>query len=211
MSDAIAMPRAGLAGTAVPGRLGAPGAAGVMLGEVVPAAVASISLRRGGGEAARAALSEMGLGLPDAGRCLVQGARTVLAAAPGRWTVIDEGGADAPAMLARALGAQADVTDLTGSRVMLRLWGPRSRDSLMKLVPIDLHERAFTAGCAATTAAARVAVQVWQSDAAPVYHLMFERSYVRYMWGAVAAAVVEYGCDVKELAAAAAGRREQRP
>ena len=90
----------------------------------------------------------------------------------------------------------ASVFDLTDSRVVLEVSGPRIRDALAKLLPIDLHPAAFRPGDVAVTVASHIGVTVWQIDDAPRYRLAVARSYSGSFWRSLVAAAAEYGCEV---------------
>ena len=76
-----------------------------------------------------------------------------------------------------ALGAHAGVVDLSDARAAVRVEGPRARDALARLLPLDLHPRAMQCGNAAATLAAHMSVLVLQLDDAPSYELLFQCSF----------------------------------
>lgn len=186
--------RSCLVGHARSGRHGAPGEAGATLAEVTPHALALIALH---GEDTAAGT----LALPRAGRFAPAGEAMLAWVAPRQYLRI-ACGADADAGAAAfpesRAGMRASVIDLTGSRLILRIAGPRARDGLAKLVPIDLHPAAFGPGHAASTvAAAHIPVLLLQTEAAPAYLLIGPRSYGRALWSAAGAALTEHGYAVE--------------
>ncbi|MBN9508813.1 MAG: hypothetical protein J0I21_06780 [Alphaproteobacteria bacterium] len=105
--------------------------------------------------------------------------------APDHWQIERVGRHDLlPALVAAAAehGAAIDVSD---ARAVLRLSGPGSRDLLARLLPLDLHPRAFAPHHAASTVAAHIGVQVRQIDARPTYDLACLRSYAESLGRAV--------------------------
>jgi len=117
------------------------------------------------------------------------------------WLVIGERGfASAEGFAASvraALDGLAAVSDQSGGYAVLRLTGSRVRDTLAKLVPLDLHERVFDAGSAASTIASHVPVTLWRlpdgSDGQPVFEIAAPRSYARSFWHEVVGSAAEFG------------------
>jgi sarcosine oxidase subunit gamma len=74
----------------------------------------------------------------------------------------------------------ASVTDYADSYVTLRFSGSGVRDLLCRLLPVDVHPRAFGIGCLAVTEAARIGATVWrledEVDGAPVFEIAVVRS-----------------------------------
>jgi sarcosine oxidase subunit gamma len=90
----------------------------------------------------------------------------------------------------------ASVFDLTDSRVVLEIGGPRIRDALAKMLPIDLHPSVFGTGDVAVTIASHIGVTLWQTADTPQYRLAVARSYFGSFWRSLVAAAAEYGCEV---------------
>lgn len=80
-----------------------------------------------------------------------------------------------------AAGRRADVTDLSASRIIIEIGGPQARTLLEKGCGLDLHPRAFTAGCCAQTVFAGLPVILDQISAAPSYRLFVRRSAARWL------------------------------
>jgi methylglutamate dehydrogenase subunit D len=118
--------------------------------------------------------------------------------APRQWLAIGER-AKNPDLLSKlrtGLSTTAAVFDESDARVILRVHGPRIRDTLSKLISIDLHRRAFHTGDAASTHAAGIVVQLWQVDNRPAYNLVVARSYAADFWERLVEAGSEYGIEV---------------
>ena len=172
-----------------PGRHGkAEGRAGVTVRERSVGLLASVIARRG-------AAAAVGTTLATLQRDPGGDALTLLGVGPGHWWVESASvplGADD---LQTRLEGMASVFDLTDSRVVLEVGGPRIRDALAKLLPIDLHPAAFRPGDVAVTVASHIGVTVWQIDDAPRYRLAVARSYAASFWRGFVASAAEYGCE----------------
>ncbi len=188
-----------------PGRSGrADGPAGVTVAPRTGLAMAVIAARRGADPERLAAA--LGAALPGHPGCVEAGPLLLVWAGPGQWLALrrDLSGAArygfAP-HLAQALGDAASVTEMTGSRMVLRLSGRRSRDALAKIVPIDLDPQAFPPGAAALTNCGYLPVHLWcLPGPEAVLELACYRSYGDSLAEAVLAAAREYGCEVAEAA-----------
>ena len=103
---------------------------------------------------------------------------------PNEWLVTAPDGA-VPELLSWITRSVADrraaVTDLSASRVVIEIAGPRARALLEKGCGLDLHPRAFTPGCCAQTLFARLPVIIDQTGAAPSYRLFVRRSAARWL------------------------------
>jgi sarcosine oxidase subunit gamma len=103
---------------------------------------------------------------------------------PNEWLVTapEQGGADLFGRLGGALhGRHAVATDLSASRAVIEIAGPRARELLEKGCGIDLHPRAFGPGQCAQTLFAKLPVIIDQVAAAPVYRLFVRRSAARWL------------------------------
>jgi len=105
-------------------------------------------------------------GLPDRPASATLAHGCVLWVAPGQWLLLGAPPAALPA---------THWTDLTGSRSLFELAGPRAREALATLLPIDLHPREFGAEAAAATIAAHIPLLVWRAGEA--FRLACARSY----------------------------------
>jgi len=101
---------------------------------------------------------------------------------PDEWLITAAEGA-APDLLSWIRRAAADrrgeVTDLSASRIVIEIAGREARTLLEKGCGLDLHPRAFTAGCCAQTLFAKLPVIIDQINAAPSYRLFVRRSAAR--------------------------------
>lgn len=202
MVDAAMQPRSPLKGHLPTGRQGRPdGAPGVTLAERGDLAAAAITLRAGAWEDLAARLRDgFGLDLPRKPRCSVAGRIELIWTGPAQWLALDAG-CEGIARFGFArefsdrLGACASVTDLTGARAVLRLAGPAVRDTLAKLMPIDLDDTVFPPGSAALTLAGHVGVTLWRPTA-EAWDIACYRSFGESLAHALLEAAAEFGCDV---------------
>jgi sarcosine oxidase subunit gamma len=174
-----------------PGRYGkTEGRPGVQVRERHIGLLASVIARRGAAPAAAAAIER----LPD------RAALTVLGVGPGHWWIESAASARSADDLQTMFEGVASVFDLTDSRVVFELGGPRIRDTLAKMLPIDLHPSVFRPGDVAVTIASHIGVTLWRTaDArtadAPQYRLAVARSYAASFWRGFVASAAEYGCE----------------
>jgi heterotetrameric sarcosine oxidase gamma subunit len=103
---------------------------------------------------------------------------------------------DIARQLATDLKGLAAVSDQSDARAVLRLAGPRVRETLSKGCMVDLHPSAFGAGDVAITAIAHIGVHLWQVDKAPTYELAVFRSMARDFWFWLSNSAAEFGLEV---------------
>jgi len=107
---------------------------------------------------------------------------------PDRWQIEHPGAPDLARQLADAVGELGGVIEVTDARAVLCVTGTGSREVLARLLPLDLHPRAFGPGRAAASIAAHVSVYVRQIDAAPTWQIACPRGYAESLAHAVASA-----------------------
>jgi sarcosine oxidase subunit gamma len=117
--------------------------------------------------------------------------------APGAWLAVREsGGADFASSLADALGGLASVSDQSDGLAVLRVSGVKVRDMLCKVVPIDVHPRAFAVDQVAVTMAAHMPVTMWrladEADGAGVFEIGTFRSFAASFRHALAESAAEF-------------------
>jgi len=150
--------------------------------------IASLSVRRG----QRAALQErmaahIGIALPEGARRVTVGAVAAAGTGPGSWLLICGNGGNAwIAALRSAVGDTASLVDQSDAYGVLSLTGPALRETLAKLVPLDLHPRAFRVGDVAATLVAHIGVSLWRiedgADGQPTFELAVARSLAASLW-----------------------------
>ena len=161
--------------------------------------LATVILRRGQRETlARRVREHFDIELP---RGSVRASRhevAFLGLGPDSWLASKElGGNDFAASLREALGPIASVSDQSDGDAVLRLSGLKVRETLAKLIPIDLHPRSFRPGDAASTAASHIGVTLWRLDDAlgvsSVFEIAMFRSLANDFWHAFAESAAEFG------------------
>ena len=117
-------------------------------------------------------------------RTVAGGGLRIVWAGPDDWFVIAEDGAAGTwcRRLREALaGVHAAVTDVSSGYAVLQLSGPSARERLAQGCPLDLHPRAFGAGCAADTHWFKASVWLWRPDDEPRFELLVRRSFRGYV------------------------------
>lgn len=190
----------GLAGVAVPGRFGkTDGTPGVHLSERVSLGLATVATHKGQDEGLKQKVREAyGVDLPDRSIIVQEPAVSFVGIGPGQWLAVSESlKHDALARdLAKQLKGLASVSDQSDGRTVLRIGGPRARDTLAKGLPIDLDPRAFPKDGAATSVISLMGVQLWQVDDTPTYDIAVFRSLSGSFWRWLTASAAEFGYEV---------------
>ncbi|HEX4268679.1 MAG TPA: sarcosine oxidase subunit gamma family protein [Steroidobacteraceae bacterium] len=161
--------------------------------------VARLAARRG--QSARLTelfRASLGAELPSGPRRTSLGDVGVAGVGPETWLATRDGAGNAFAeSLRRLLGDCAAVSDQSDAYVILRLTGPKVRDMLAKLVPIDVHPRGFQVNDVAQTVCGYVNVTLWrledsaQSD--PAFEIWAGRSLAVSLHQAICHGAAEFG------------------
>jgi methylglutamate dehydrogenase subunit D len=149
---------------------------------------------------ARRIREHFGLELPQGARRTQSSDLALVGMGPGAWLAIREGAANELAKsLQESIGELASISEQSDGYAVLRLSGPKVRDALCKLVPVDLHPRAFRVGDAACTVAAHIGVTMWRldddTDGSPVFELALFRSFAASFWHALYVSAAEFGFE----------------
>jgi heterotetrameric sarcosine oxidase gamma subunit len=120
---------------------------------------------------------------------------------PETWlATCEKGGNEFSASLREEIGALASISDQSDGYAVLRLTGTKIRDTLAKLIPIDVHPRAFKPGDVTSTVASHIGITLWRLDDAPDASSVFEiavfRSLAGGFWHALAQSAAEFGLSV---------------
>jgi heterotetrameric sarcosine oxidase gamma subunit len=178
-----------------PGHHGQPDQAGIKLRPISRAVVSVIARKGKAKPLALAVKQSFDVALPDT-RQLARG-QTVsfLWCGHQHWLAMADQG-ELLSTLRAELGALASLSEQSDSRIVLELSGGPTRNALAKLVPIDLHPRAFRPNDTALTLFGHIAGQITQMDEVPTYELMAPRSFAESFVHDVLAAGAEFGIDV---------------
>jgi heterotetrameric sarcosine oxidase gamma subunit len=200
MAEATAA-RSALEGLYRSGRQGkAEGTSGVTLAELGNIALALVIVRKGKvAQAREAAKRSFGVELPETPRRTLGKGIEFLWAGPEQWLALSRDGLPAgefETRLAAVFAGLASVAEQSDGRTVLRITGPKARDTLAKGLPIDLHPRVFRPNDTALTVAALIGVQIWQIDEAPTYELAVFRGFARNFWHFLTESAAEFGCEI---------------
>jgi sarcosine oxidase subunit gamma len=172
---------------------------GVIARERSNVALFNILARKGADERlAERAHQEFGIELPETPRCVTKGPVTLIWSGAKQWLAMAEGpeGIALGQRLRTTLVGVASIMDQSDGRSLIRISGPRARDTLAKGVHIDLHPSVFRASCTAITVVSYINVQFWQVDETPTYELAMFRSFAAAFWEWLADSAAEYGFAV---------------
>jgi sarcosine oxidase subunit gamma len=85
--------------------------------------------------------------------------------------------------LTEALGRQhTAIVDVSESRTVITLGGPKAGDTLAKGCSLDLHPSVFAAGRCAQTGLARAHVILHKVTDDPLLEIYVHRSFAEYAW-----------------------------
>jgi heterotetrameric sarcosine oxidase gamma subunit len=140
-------------------------------------------------------LTEFGLNLPTECSRVARDGVSFAWAGPGQWLAAMENAAGHvfETDLARNFAGLASVSNQTDGRTIIRISGPKARETLAKSVPVDLHPRAFRPEAVALTSLGNVGVHLWQLDETPLYEIAVFRSFAVSIWELLLAGAAEYG------------------
>ena len=136
-----------------------------------------------------------GVILPTTPRRIEAGALAFIWSGPRRWMATGPPGSNLETLVREKLDGLAAITDQGDSRAVLRISGPCARDTLAKLVGIDLHPRAFRPGDTALCVAAHINIHLWQIDEQPSFDIAVPRSLALSFHHALCIAAAAFGID----------------
>lgn len=172
---------------------------GVVAMELNGRGIARLTARRGKAtEWVELFRAHFGLEPPNACRRVSLPDVAIAAVSPDSWLATRESAGNAFANSLRSLlGDRASVFDLSDAYLILRLAGPRVRETLAKLVAVDVHARSFQPGDVAQTVCGYMNVTLWRlEDTAqdgPAFEIWVGRSFARSLHQAISHAAAEFG------------------
>jgi len=161
--------------------------------------IARVTARRA--QAARVAERlrvHFGLETPNAPQRVNRGDVAIAGIGPGAWLLTHDnaGNAFAP-VLQSSLERCASVSDQSDAYAILRLTGPKVRAALAKLIPLDIHPRAFQVNAVAQTVCGYVNVMLWRledtAESDPVFEIWAGRSLAVSLHQALSHSAAEFG------------------
>jgi sarcosine oxidase subunit gamma len=142
-----------------------------------------------------------GVALPSAANTgSTAGGRQILWLGPNEWWVTGpDGEADALVEKLREhfVGQHATACDVSESRAILVLKGPKARDVLMRGVSLDLHPRVFAPGQCAQTGLSRANVLLHLTDDTPTFEVYVLKSFSDYLWRWLEKVAVDFNLTVE--------------
>lgn len=177
---------------------------GVLVTERDGVAVARIAARRGqAASVAQRVSASHGIELPLGPRRASRGGIGIAGIAPQTWLATGEGaGGDFAQSWQSLLGDCGSVTDQSDAYVMLRLTGPKVRETLARLVPVDVDARSFRVGDLAQTVCGYMRVMLWRlqdcAQGGPVFEIWVGRSLATSLREAIAHCAAQFGVEQGE-------------
>lgn len=179
---------------------GSSAAAGVILGESAHRSIVNI---RGNAEEAAFTSSvkaATGVDLPvEANTVNGSGDLKIFWLGPNEWWVVGPEGKNAElvAGLRQAFqGQHSAVVDVSESRTVMTLTGPKARDLLARGISLDLHPRVFRAGQCAQTSLSKANILLHQTDDKPSYDIYVLKSFADYLWQWMGLVAEDFGMAV---------------
>jgi methylglutamate dehydrogenase subunit D len=161
--------------------------------------IAAVLARKGHLGALTARVRErFGIELPRGPQRVTAGDVAFAGVGPESWLVTSEIDTHRfAASLTEGLTAVAAVADQSSGYAVLRLSGPKLRDALAKMMPIDLHPRSFRVGDVVGTIASHVGATLWRledaTEGSPVFEVAIYRSFAASFWHGLAESAAEFG------------------
>jgi sarcosine oxidase, subunit gamma len=160
--------------------------AGIVMSEIPHRTIVNIRGTASDPAFSSAVQNATGVALPSAANTVATGgARQILWLGPNEWwlTALD-GEADAlvEALRGAFAGQHATACDVSESRAIIALKGPKAREVLMRGVSLDLHPREFRVGQCAQTGVSRANALIHLVDDTPTYELYVLKSFSDYLW-----------------------------
>jgi sarcosine oxidase subunit gamma len=160
--------------------------AGVVLGEAAHRTI--VNIRGDSNDAAfiGAVKSATGVDLPVKANTVNSGnGISILWLGPNEWWVV--AAADRSDELVTALrqalqGQHTAVIDVSESRTVITVSGPKARDMLARGISLDLHPRVFGTGQCAQTGMAKANILLHQIDDKPSYDIYVLKSFSDYLF-----------------------------
>jgi methylglutamate dehydrogenase subunit D len=138
-----------------------------------------------------------GIELPHGPRRAAVGAVALAGTGPHAWLATsEEHGHGFGRLLKETVGDAASVADQSSGYAILRMTGPKLREALAKILPLDLHPRGFVPGDVASTIASHVGATLWRledTDDCPVFEIAVFRSLAGSLWHTLTDSAAEFG------------------
>ncbi len=133
------------------------------------------------------------------GTCEQRGDVLVVGSRPDEWTLLGPADAVAAVVSGLDLSGFASTTDITHSRLMIRLTGDDAARAMEKACGIDLSDAMTPNGAAVGASVAKVTCDVVRDDvvsdgreAVRSYRFLADRSFGQYFWDALRDCTAEF-------------------
>jgi heterotetrameric sarcosine oxidase gamma subunit len=190
-----------------PGRYGADGDVGIILGEIQAATHMQFAAwpdtldQMGAVAMATAGVATV----PTVGRVSRAGYVSLLRVEPLKWWLVSPAPLATPPLVASGLAtgvasgvASSEVgavLDISGARCWITLTGPRAATLLAHSLPIDVRPTAFADDAVVSSAIHHVGVTLWRADDG--FNLLVPRSYAASIWQLLFGLAQQYGVEVR--------------
>jgi heterotetrameric sarcosine oxidase gamma subunit len=177
-----------------PGRYGADGDVGIILGEIQAATQMQFAAwpdtldQMGAVAMATAGVAAV----PAAGRVSRASDVSLLRVEPLKWWLVSPAPVATPLSVESGVGAVLDISD---ARCWITVTGPRAATLLGHCLPLDLRPAAFADDAVVSTAIHHVGVTLWRADDG--FNLLLPRSYAASLWQLLFRLAQQYGVDVR--------------
>jgi len=174
--------------------------AGVTMSEIAHRAIVNIRGTASDPAFASAVQTATGVALPPSANTVsAAGGRQIVWLGPNEWWVTGmDGEADflVETLRENFIGQHAIACDVSESRAILALKGPKAREVLMRGVSLDLHPRAFHVGQCAQTGLSRANVLLHRTDDT-TFEIYVLKSFSDYLWRWLEKAAVDFNLAVE--------------
>jgi sarcosine oxidase subunit gamma len=175
--------------------------AGVLMSEIGHRTIVNVRGTASDPAFSSAIQTATGLALPAAANTVTTaGSWHIIWLGPNEWWITGpDGEAESliEALRANFAGQHATACDVSESRAIIRLTGPRARDVLMRGVTLDLHPREFRVGRCAQTGLSRANALIHLVDDAPTFELYVLKSFSDYLWRWLEKVALDFGAAVE--------------
>jgi sarcosine oxidase subunit gamma len=176
-------------------------AGGVTMAEIGHRTIVNIRGTASDPAFASAVQTATGVALPsEANTVSAAGARQILWLGPNEWWVTGPDG-EAEVLVEKLrenfVGQHATACDVSESRAILALKGPKAREVLMRGVSLDLHPREFRVGQCAQTGLSRGNVLLHLADDTPTFEVYVLKSFSDYLWRWLEKVAVDFDLAVE--------------
>jgi sarcosine oxidase subunit gamma len=160
--------------------------AGVVLGESAHRTIINIRGNSADPAFTGAVKSITGVDLPTKANTVNEaGDTSILWLGPDEWWVVaapDRSDALVMGLRQAFQGQHTAVIDVSESRTVITIAGPKARDMLARGISLDLHPRVFSPGQCAQTGMSKINVLLHQVDDKPSYDIYVLKSFSDYLW-----------------------------